>query len=78
MTSAGVIHVQVLALWWSGADLHALVRILPTATGQLVLQLYKAGGAVGGSCRGWATLLPADASGSARHQLVAADYELLA
>ena len=75
--------MQVLALWWEGLDLHALVKILPTKAGSLVRQLYEAGGAVGGSCRGWGSLAliktPQPAHESSQMQrFISQDYELLA
>lgn len=76
--------VQILALWWSDNDLHALVQLLPTPAGRLVQSLYAAGGAIGCSCRGWSSTLPCEEApvigslSKAGYRTVASDYELIA
>lgn len=47
---------QVLDYHWEGDDLMGFVEVLPTETGGMLRDLYRAGYMLGMSSRGWATL----------------------
>eukprot|EP00873_Tetraselmis_striata_P014911 jgi/Tetstr1/435175/TSEL_002631.t1 len=47
---------QVLEVYWDGDSLMGVIEVLPTPSGNLLMELYREGCQVGVSSRGWASL----------------------
>lgn len=49
-------HSKVLEVYWDGDSLMGVIEVLPTPSGNLLMELYREGCQVGVSSRGWASL----------------------
>ncbi|EIE24298.1 hypothetical protein COCSUDRAFT_62800 [Coccomyxa subellipsoidea C-169] len=62
--NAPAVSHQIMAVWWRGNQLHGLIRLLDTASGQRAAQQLAAGRQLGASLRSWTSLVPDARSGA--------------